>query len=57
MDRKVSETTKLAAEGNKETDRLFSAGKRQPEHKGLGTGQNDITTRRTNWGPDKQEYS
>ena len=48
MDRKVSETTKLAAEGNKETDRLFSAGKRQPEHKGLGTGQKDITTRRTN---------
>ena len=56
MDRKVSETTKLAEDNKRQIDYIFSAGKRQPEHEGWGTGQKDITTRRTNWRPDKQEY-
>ena len=34
MDRKVSETTKLAEDNKRQIGYIFSAGKRQPEHEG-----------------------
>ena len=53
MDHKVSETTKLAEDNKRQVDYLAQE---RDSLSTKGTGQKDITTRRTNWGPDKQEY-
>ena len=55
MDRKFSEITNLAEDNKRQTDYLLQK-KYSLNTKVEEQGQNYMTIRGTNWGPDEQEY-